>query len=90
MLEQKHKLALNKILLVAGLTITRLPRVFGLDNVAWIILLTLVPFWYVILENQIPEIGKESSPGSRYIRLFIQLISLVIIAGIIFRRAQDE
>ena len=83
MLEQKHKLALNKILLVAGLTLTRLPRVFGLDNVAWIILLTLVPFWYVILENQIPEFGKESVPGSKYIRLFIQLISLVIIAGII-------
>lgn len=79
--DEKYRLTINKILLVFGLTFLRLPRLFGLDNNAWVIILGLVPFWYVILENHLPAYKQISRKANVYFRLFVQLVIIVIVVG---------
>ncbi len=82
MLVQENKAILNKILLVIGLTILRLPRVFGLDTNVWVFFLTLAPFWFVILNNHLPVDDLFVESANRYSRVLIQLATIVIISGV--------
>ena len=72
---------LNKTLLVVGLTFIRLPRVFGLDANPWVLILGMVPFWFAIINNHMPEI--KNPPGiPKYVsQSLVQILLLFNIAG---------
>jgi len=83
MTEIRRRELLNKTLLVVGLTFIRLPRVFGLDANPWIFLLTLVPFWFVIINNHMPEIKNTIRIPRIIILTGIQILLLFNIAGLL-------
>jgi len=72
---------LNKTLLVLGLTFIRLPRAFGLDGSPWVLMLGLVPFWFVIINNHMPEIKNPPRIPKWVSRSFLQILLLFNIAG---------
>lgn len=79
----KRRELLNKTLLVIGLTFIRLPRVFGLDTNPWILLLTLIPFWFVIINNHLPEIKNTTRIPRIIILAGYQILLLFNIAGLL-------
>lgn len=81
MILQEKKEILNKILLVGCLTIIRLPRVFGLDINVWVFILTLAPFWFIIINNHLPDIDLSVTSPIKYTRLFILSLLIIIISG---------
>ena len=83
MARMKRRELLNKTLLVVGLTFIRLPRVFGLDANPWILLLTLIPFWFVIINNHLPEIKNTTRIPRIVILSGYQILLLFNIAGLL-------
>jgi hypothetical protein len=79
----KRRELLNKTLLVIGLTFIRLPRVFGLDSNPWILLLTLIPFWFVIVNNHLPEFKNPTRIPRIIILVGYQIFLLFNIAGLL-------
>lgn len=73
----------NKILLVFGLLIFRLPRLFALDNNPWVLILTLAPFWYVVINNHLAEIKIKPHLPRALVKYFFQIVILFNIAGIL-------
>ena len=61
----------NKILLLFGLLIFRLPRLFALDNNPWVLILTLVPFWYVVINNHLAEIKIKPNLPRALVKIFL-------------------
>jgi len=74
---------LNKTLLVIGLTLIRLPRIFDLDNNPWVLLLTLIPFWFVVINNHLPEINYPTRIPRIIILYVFQIFLLFNIAGLL-------
>jgi hypothetical protein len=72
---------LNKTLLVVGLTLIRLPRTFGLDGNPWVLIIILVPFWFVIINNHLPEIKIPPGVPKYVSRILLQILLLFNIAG---------
>lgn len=72
---------LNKTLLVIGLTFIRLPRTLGLDGNPWVLIIILMPFWFAIINNHLPEI--KIPPGvPKYVSwILLQILLLFNIAG---------
>ena len=77
------KLILNQVLIVGGLTFIRLRRTMGMDNHPWIILLSLIPFWFVIVNNHFPEIKNPTKIPQFIVQLFIQIFILFNIVGVL-------
>ena len=74
---------LNKTLLVIGLTLIRLPRIFDLDSNPWVLLLTLIPFWFVVINNHLPEINYPTRIPRIIILFAFQIFLLFNIAGLL-------
>ena len=73
----------NNILLIGGLILLRLPRVFGLGSNPWVLLLTLVPFWFVIINNHQTDMKITQGPSRGIIIFFLQAFLLFNIFGIL-------
>ncbi len=78
---QDNRIFLNKLLLVVGLTLLRMPIIFGLNDNPWIILSTSLPFWLVIVNNQFPELPLPISFPRATNRLIIISSVVTIIFG---------
>lgn len=74
---------LNKTLLVTGITLIRLPRIFGLEGNSWVFLLTLIPFWFVIINNHLPEIKNSTRIPRVIILAGFQILLLFNITGLL-------
>lgn len=83
MAEKERGVLLNKILLVIGLTLIRLPRGFGLDDNPWVLILGLVPFWFVIINNHLPEIKIPPGMPKSVSRILLQILLLFNVAGLL-------
>jgi hypothetical protein len=76
-------LIINQVLFIGGLTFIRLRRTLGMDNHPWIILLSLIPFWFVIVNNHLPEIKNPTKIPQSIVQVFIQIFILFNIFGVL-------
>ena len=83
MAEKERGVLLNKILLIIGLTLIRLPRGLGLDDNPWVLILGLVPFWFVIINNHLPEIKIPPGIPKSVSRILLQILLLFNVAGLL-------
>ncbi len=72
----------NQILLIGGLTLIRLPRIFGLESNPWLIIIALMPFWYVISMNHLPETIILKKLPRFWSNTLIQIALVVNISGL--------